>query len=307
MPYSRVNGVLGQHAVAIARSHAGEVLQGAIRSNEGTRRLLLSLPAPSLWTRAEVRSTPGTPMTILPAWAHKTRSAVHRLLQHLHLEPPKATIRLTTNIPVGKGCGSSTADILAAVRALLRYLGETLEEETVAKLIVEVENASDGTVLTRPALFRHREGVVEEYLHGDFPPMSVVVIDTQPTEKISTTLMKRARYSDMQLEAFDSLLVRLRRAFREGCPYCIGDVATASARVSQQFLPKPHLDSLLKVVDAARGYGVAVAHSGTVASVLLPVDCNTEGRTHITTAAAYLGMRVLTEYRLGTEEQPIAA
>ncbi len=286
-------------AVGMATSHAGEILQGALRHGRRTRRVLLSLSAPALWTRAEIIPTPGRPLSVEPSWSRKAYDGACQLLERLRVRAPEVSVRLTSNIPVGKGCGSSTTDILATARALLAHTGRRMREEVVARLIVDVEAASDSSVLSRPALFRHREGTVEEYLPGAFPPLRVLVLDAQPSQVIDTLSLARARYSDTQLGHFADLVAELRAAFRERDPHRLGAVATASARVSQQFLPKPHLDALIGSVAAVGGYGVAVSHSGTVVSALLPVDAPALIESLIEQEAVRLGMRCLVRYALG--------
>jgi uncharacterized protein involved in propanediol utilization len=104
-----------------------------------------------------------------------------------------------------------------------------MTEEEIAKLIVEVEQASDSS--SRPALFRHTEGTVEEYLPGAFPDMQVV-IDAQPAAMIHTISLPRAHYSEDQLAKFQELLSSLRKAFGDGNGAEIGRVATESACIS---------------------------------------------------------------------------
>lgn len=295
-------------AVAIVRSHAGEILQGAVRRADGIHRLLFSLPAPTLWTKAELIATPGQTLTVSPPWAKKTLSAARLLLSRLGCPEPEAMIRLTTNIPLAKGCGSSTADILAGLHAILAYLRITLSEEELARLIVEAEKASDGSILSRPAIFRHREGVVDQYLPGVLPNVHVVVIDAQPGEIVPTEPMQRARYSEEQLEAFAVLIGRLNRAFRLGSPADFGAVATASARISQGFLPKPHLEEIITLVRQEGGYGVGVAHSGTIVSAILPPQCAAKSIARIHGVVRELGMEVVTEFKLGcAAQQEVAA
>ena len=289
-----------QRRIQLATSHAGEILQGALHHQGRSRRLLLSLPAPSLWTQASVHATPGEPMRVEPAWASKAQRAASLLLARLGRRPPEVTIRLHTNIPSGKGCGSSTADVLATVRCLLAELKVTLPEEQIARFVVEVEEASDGSMLSRPALFRHREGVVEAYLDGAFPPMQVLVVDAQPDAIVETTSLPRARYSDSQFAAFRHLVKRLKRAFRQGNPHEVGRVATASARISEQFLPKPHFEEFLRLIHREGGYGLAVSHSGTVMSALLPLQLPAAGRDRLLRALDRWGQRVLTRYSLGS-------
>jgi uncharacterized protein involved in propanediol utilization len=293
-PHSRT-GISPPASIGLATSHAGEILQGALRRGASTQRLLLSLPAPALWSRAEVVPTPGRPFAIEPSSAAKAYAGACRLLQALRGKRPDVCVRLTTNIPVGKGCGSSTTDILATMRALLAHTGRHLEEEAPARLI---EEASDGSVLSRPALFRHREGIVEEYLPDEFPPMRVMVVDALPAQSIDTVDLTRPRYSNTQLSHFADLVAELRCAFRARNPFRLGAVATASARVSQQYLPKPHFDTFVDLVRRVGGYGVSVSHSGTVMSALLPIlgPCSRE-RIRAGEARA-LGMRALTQYVL---------
>lgn len=295
-------------AAAVARSHAGEVLQGAVRRPDGIHRLLFSLPAPTLWTKAELIATPGCALSINPHWASKTLSAARLLLSRLGFTEPEAVIRLTTNIPLAKGCGSSTTDILAALRAILAYQRITVAEEELARLIVDAERASDGSILSRPALFRHREGVVDQYLPGVQPNVRVIVIDSQPGEIVPTEQMPRARYSEDQLGFFAVLIGRLNRAFRLSNPSDFGAVATASARISQQFLPKPHLEEIISLVQQVGGYGVAVAHSGTIISAILPPQCPQESLVRVYGSVRELGMEIVTEFNLGVAaHQEVAA
>jgi len=285
-------------SIGMATSHAGEILQGALRRGASTQRLLLSLPAPAFWSRAEVVRTPGCPFSVYPSRSTKAYAGACRLLAHLDLDHPDVRVQLTTNIPVGKGCGSSTTDILATMRALLAHTGRHLEEEVLARLIVNVEEASDGSVLSHPALFRHREGIVEEYMPEAFPSMRVLVVDAQPSDAVDTLELTRPRYSHTQLSVFADLVAELRCAFRSRNPFRLGAVATASARISQQYLPKPHFDTFVSLVKRVGGYGVSVSHSGTVMSALLPAAGPCSREEVVAEETRGLGMRTLTRYVL---------
>lgn len=78
----------------------------------------------------------------------------------------------------------------------------------------------------------------------------------------------------------------------------LGAVATASARVSQRFLPKPHLETLIDLVAGEAGYGVCVSHSGTVVAALPPAECTLATAARLTKATTRLGMRVVSQYSL---------
>lgn len=286
----------GAGASATASGHAGEILQGAFRRPDGIHRFLCSLPAPTLTSAATVIPTPGRPLSIRPAWAWKSLAAARLLLESIGAGPAEIQIRLVSNVPVAKGCGSSTADVAATLRALRSHLGVPLDDAVIARLAVQAEQASDGSVLPFPAIFRHREGLIEEALPGELPAMHVIVVDTQPDVAAPTLSLRRARYSDRQLDLFEGLRERLRRAFNEADPAGVGEVATASARLNQEHLPKPRLEEIIALVESERGYGVAAAHSGTVLSLLSPASLSRERRTRTAARLAELGTPLLTEF-----------
>jgi uncharacterized protein involved in propanediol utilization len=286
----------GRIAFGTARGHAGEILQGALRHGDGIHRFLCSLPAPTLGSQATLVSTPGRPLSIDPPWALKSLAAARLLLDRLGARRLEFAICLDSNVPVAKGCGSSTADVVATMRVLLSHFGVSLSGTALARLTVEAEGASDGSVLGFPAVFRHREGIIEDTLPGEFPAMRVIVVDSQPNVTVPTLSMRRARYSARQIDAFQALLSDLRHAFGDADPAGVGAVATASARINQEFLPKPHVEDVIAMVEREGGYGVAAAHSGTVLSLLLPAFSPLAQRTRLIAGLAELGMPVVTEF-----------
>jgi uncharacterized protein involved in propanediol utilization len=286
----------GQIAFGTALGHAGEILQGGLRHSDGIHRFLCSLPAPTLGSQATLVPTPGRPLSIDPPWALKSLAAARLLLDRLGARHAEFAIRLASNVPVAKGCGSSTADIVATLRALLSHFGTSLPGTALARLAVEAEGASDGSVLGSPAVFRHREGIIEDTLPGEFPAMCVIVVDSQPNVTVPTLSMRRARYSDRQIDVFHALLSDLRQAFRNADPAGAGAVATASARINQEFLPKPHIEEVIAMVEREGGCGVAAAHSGTVLSLLLPASSPCDRRKRLVARSAELGMPVVTEF-----------
>ena len=190
---------------------------------------------------------------------------------------------------------------------MLKYLSSEMDERSVAKLIVEVEEASDSTVLSRPALFRHREGLVEEYFPLPLPDVRVMVIDTEPDGRVNTTTMQRARYSASQITYFDHLINELRVAIQRQCPRAMASVATESALINEEFLPKPEYRVLLESVLNVGGFGLAAAHSGTVVSAFLPEMFELERRSHLQAVVQQLGMAVVADYVCKTRRSTFAA
>ena len=70
--------------------------------------------------------------------------------------------------------------------------------------------------------------------------------------------------------AIRQALQLVRDGIRRQDPGRLGEGATMSALANQRILPKPHLEAIIDYALARGAYGVNVAHSGTVAGILLP-------------------------------------
>jgi uncharacterized protein involved in propanediol utilization len=171
----------------------------------------------------------------------KVRRAAMLALRRFTTHPAPAKgglVEIISDVPRGIGMGSSTSDVTATIRAVADFHGIELTRGEVAQLAVMAECASDSIMIDdRVVLFGHRDGVVLETFGYRLPPMFVISCDTEPAARVDT--------------------LRL-----------LGRVATASARINERYLPKPHLDLLLEACLRHGGCGIQVAHSGTVAGLI---------------------------------------
>jgi uncharacterized protein involved in propanediol utilization len=252
---------IGQH---------GELLQGQIEDDQHrSRRFLISLPCPSLLSRVTVTATTSARcLTVEPSHKKKLREVVQLTLAHFGLPDVGGSIVVESNIEEGKGYGSSTADCTAGVRAAANAVGQVLNEAEVAKLVVTAEIASDNFMFSRAVLFAHREGVALEDLGPQLPKLDVLGIDTDVNGAVYTLDYPPATYDWYQIQSFQTLIAGARRAIRDGDVALLGRVATASAVLNQRFLPKPLFAELRRLAECVHAAGIAVAHSGTVLSLL---------------------------------------
>jgi uncharacterized protein involved in propanediol utilization len=95
-----------------------------------------------------------------------------------------------------------------------------------------------------------------------------------------------AEYTPEEIEIFGVCLGALRSAVRTQDPRLLGRVATASARISQRYLPKAKFDRVLRLAEEVGALGVQVAHSGTVVGLLFdPAERAVEERIRRTRQA----------------------
>ncbi|WP_051852882.1 GHMP kinase [Streptomyces aureocirculatus] len=269
-----------------AACHHGEILQGVFLDEHGRRRAgLVTLPMPSLGTRAEFVRRPGTEdITVTPADRTKAlRAATYAMAEcatQRQMPLRGGELRLSGNIPVGLGMGSSSSDVIAAVRAVADAFGVRLAPEAVARLAVRAERASDPLMLDgRPLLFAQREGRVLEELGAALPPALVVGCALGGGRPVDTLALSTRAYDTEDVRAYEKLRALLRRAVATADPTLLGRVATESARRGQRVLAHEEFGELVAIANRVGAVGVQVAHSGNVAGLLFdPAAPDLRGR-----------------------------
>jgi len=252
----------------------GELFQGQIEDeNSNLHRCLLSLPCKAMYSQATFHPDASGSLRVQPPHKRKAAKVVELTLACLNASGIGGDLMIESGVPEAKGCGSSTADCIASATAAADAMNQSLSEEHLARLVVEAEIASDNFMFHRAVLFAHREGVVLEDYARHFPRLEVLGIDTAPEGHVETLKYPPADYSWRQLQSFCTLTGALRRAMQKHDIQLLGRVATASANINQEFLPKPMFAEIRRIAECAGALGVAVAHSGTVLSILLdPAD-----------------------------------
>jgi uncharacterized protein involved in propanediol utilization len=248
-----------------AHAHHGEILQGAFHVGEIVVRCLVTLPYTECRAVARFQRTADPQITVSPPTKLKAARAAALTLRHQRVHGG-GHLELSELILEQRGLGSSTADCVAAVRAVADELGIELAPETIAELVVEAELAADAIMFDRPVLFAHREGRVVEYFPNRLPALAIVGVNAGPG--IDTLALPRARYTPFELRRFDELRRDLRAALHRGDAAGVASVATASARINQTHLPFPGYEQLEAIADATNALGVQVAHSGSVAGLI---------------------------------------
>ncbi len=252
-------------ASAAIPATCGELVQGTL---DGIP-CLVSCPI-DRYSVAEIRLKP-TPGWEVPHNAPKAVAALNAGLATMRGTTWAGRLRLLSDLPRGRGYGSSTADIGATLYALGQALGRPIVPEQVARLAVGVE-PSDSTIFPGLALFDHRGDHLHEGL-GPAPPLAVVVID--PGGEVDTLTFNRMnhqaplrRLASQHREA----LGLLRAGLRQGDYEAVGAAATLSARVHQDILYNPLLEPVLEMAREVGAVGVCRAHSGTLLGLLLDPD-----------------------------------
>lgn len=266
---AQINESLSQQGVGTAMAHHGELLQGVFEVGNGRLlRGLVTLPLPALTSRANFIATRSTDITVRPHGREKAGVAARLTLDHLAIAEG-GTVDIESDIPIGHGYGSSTADVVAVIRAVADAYGAHLQPSLISQLAVAAEKASDAIAFGEQALlFAQRQGVVLEHFGGALPPLLLVGFKTRDGLPIDTLNLPPARYDQAEIQQFRVLRGLIAHAVRYQDATCLGRAATASARISQRHLPKEHFDQVLAIAEDAGACGVQVAHSGSLIGIL---------------------------------------
>lgn len=249
----------------------GELVQGIF----GDRPFLITLPIPSLRSEASFIPEPAFSGIRETDCKMKAIRAGEWLLRLFGVKGG-GYLEIHSNIPPGKGLASSSADIVAALRAIADSYSLPVSNELISLIAAKVE-PTDGVM--------YKEAVAYDYIHGQLiesfgtlPPFILIGIDLGGT--VNTIEFNKARkaYSRDDLRQFLEAYDCVKKGFTEKNLAYICKAATMSARINQKILPKPIFHQLERLALLYQG-GVIVAHSGTVAGILL--DRNISNRHEV--------------------------
>jgi L-threonine kinase len=242
----------------------GELLQGVLP--EQNRDFLVTLPI-ARWSTARFTVDPAmTTVVVRPAHKSKARRAATALLEFAGITAGGVLV-LDSGLPEGKGMASSSADLVATVRAVGNAIGVRATPELIESVLRQIE-PTDGVMYQGIVSFYHREVRMRQFL-GSLPPLTVVGADEGGA--IDTVAFNRIPkpFSPAEKREYARLLDTLTDAVRDADVRAVGRVATRSAELNQSLRPKRLLTDITSVCQQAGGLGVVAAHSGTTLGVLL--------------------------------------
>lgn len=238
----------------------GELVQGLIQGQD----FLITCPI-SWYSEVEVYlHQKQTKTSAYP----KIKAAICKTLEYFG-ENCEFSFSVNSQLPVGKGMASSSADISAACVATARALKKDISIKTIEQIALSIE-PTDGVFYEGIVAFGHVQGIINEHL-GRAPAIKIMVIDT--AGGIVDTLGFNQRQDLRQLnEQKNSQVLQayalVKKGLEENDITLIGAGATLSAIANQIVLPKPNLLEIIEIAKSNGALGINVAHSGTVVGLL---------------------------------------
>ncbi|HEY3748850.1 MAG TPA: kinase [Pseudonocardiaceae bacterium] len=250
--------------VGVSFGTFGELMQGALPGVDTD--FLVTLPI-ARWSTAEITVVPGDgQLRVDPPDRHKALRLAKLVLARYGVRGG-GLLTVASDLPVGKGMASSSADLVATVRAVADALGRPVSPWATEDLLRLIE-PTDGLMYHDTVAFYHRRVRLCRRL-GPLPPMTVVGVDEGGQVDTVDFNASRDAITPAERREYAALLDRLEVALPAGDLATVGAIATRSAVLNQARCPKHHLDQVLDVCRQVGALGVAVAHSGTMAGILV--------------------------------------
>ncbi|MCR8844956.1 kinase [Paenibacillus sp. SC116] len=262
----------------------GELLQGV---DTEERDFLVTLPI-RRFSNARFTYHPAlSDLLVSPGNKQKSRKLAAIILKHYGYEE-KGFLELNSNIPVGKGLASSSADLVATARALDKSLELHMTTEDIQFFIREIE-PTDGVMYEGVVSFFHRMVQVGEFL-GNLPQLTILGFDEGgEIDTVEFNKLPKPFTQEEKIE-YDQLRCQISKAILQDDVRTVGEIATRSALLNQKLRYKKHLDPILHICKEVDGLGVVVAHSGTCLGILLSPECEEYAKKLYT---AYTAMQSL--------------
>lgn len=242
----------------------GELLQGVL-PGQG-REFLVTLPISRRSTARFTVLSGSREVCVYPSHKEKSRRLAENLVRGFGLDSG-GSLSVQSKLPVGKGCASSSADMVATARAIQSAFGVSISRAALARLMSSIE-PSDGVMYQGVVSFYHREGVLRKSLGYPRPLVIAGIDEGGQVDTVGSNEWSKP-FGRARRAEYENLLLGLERAVARGDLRSLGEISTRSAILNQDILPKTYLDLLLDMRRRYEALGVVVAHSGTHLGLLL--------------------------------------
>lgn len=186
-----------------------------------------------------------------------------------------------SDLPIGRGMGSSAAIAVGLVRARAQAAGESVDLDTIWERAFAAERAFHGTpsgldqaVACRGGLLRYLKGPPAQFIQLECPDWPIVVLDSGvagDTRELVEGVRARRPAIDPVLERIGELVYRAEQHLADAP--AMGEILLENHALLQQIgVSTPTLDRLVKLAvdEGAHGAKLAGAGGGGVVLALTP-------------------------------------
>lgn len=236
----------------------GEIIQGRSLDNLD---FLATLPI-NLWSNCKLTAKKTNGPLVVEAkkeWL-KAKLLVELILKRIGIQKGYyILVEVDSEIPVGKGLSSSSADMLAALRAAQHLFGILISTDYISYLFNEIE-PHDALHFDSSVLYNHRKGrLIKNYNY--IPNYNIIYVDTGGTVD-TINYNNEKKYSMDVIRRYEKIMNDLNQSFYNKDDCAIAKCATESFMVHIN-ASKDKRSELNDFINEISAIGMQATHSGT--------------------------------------------
>ncbi|MBP2032556.1 L-threonine kinase [Clostridium algifaecis] len=237
----------------------GEVIQGRVKNKE----LLASFPV-NIYTEVKLFECIWNEEHKKSSSLKKAYKFMYNLLKHWGYGEYYSNlfIDVRSQIPVGKGMASSTADLCALYYCLLKMFKRKFDEKELLKCCISVE-PTDSILFSKMTLFDYKNGEYIECL-GEYMDFNILAFEGN---RVIDTV-KFNKENQKQPGQVDDLIPDLKQAIVKKDLAELAGVSTESILRNQNRLYYSFFKSIIEICRTTGGLGIIGAHSGDVLGII---------------------------------------
>ena len=197
---------------------------------------------------------------VFPVRKRKSLKAAQLFLDRFNIKTG-GILEISSDVREGKGLASSSADLVATLRALANYFNVEMQAHDLFAIMRQIE-PTDGVMFDDAVSFFHRKVELKDVI-GRLPRICILAVDEGGAVDTISYNKKNFDFSSEEKENYANLLLGVTKAIREKDVKQIGYLATMSTRLHQKRNHKKTLDKLEGLLEQVAAEGVINCHSGT--------------------------------------------
>ena len=250
----------------------GELLQGVLPND---RHFLVTLPI-NIKSKAYFNPQSSKKFIVYPKCKEKIKNFINLFCNYYGIAAG-GYLSIESEIPIGKGLSSSTADLIAVCRALSKAFNINYSPECIEKLMRQIE-PSDGLLYDGVVAYYHKEvSLLKKFNY--YPDLIILGIDEGGEVDTIRYNQVKQNPSIQEKYEFNKLLSQFIQAIAKKDLNTIGRISTRSTELNQKYNYKPSFNNILEINCVINGLGLICAHSGTYIGILLnkfDIDLNSK-------------------------------
>ena len=263
---TKTKEILNKKVKVAVPGSCGELFQGKI----GDDNLLISCPIDK-YSRVTAFRTNKFRGVRLNKDYPKSLLAVKKFLEYSNHDQVGLELDFQSELLQSKGMGSSTADITAALSAVMILLNNKINWKLLKDILISIE-PTDSTPWPGLSLFDYRKGeILQPY--GYPPEMDILVFSEKGkinTIEFNKNLDSLKTKNGSQENKLKESLKLIKKGVNKEDPEIVAKASMISAKIHQKIHYRSYLKDLISLIEKYTGvYGLNIAHSGTVLGILV--------------------------------------